>query len=196
MKKIGVFGSAFNPLHLGHMIIAEQAIARLDLDFVFLVPTKNPYHKNVDMADFKNRFEMACLEADLNDKIKVSDLESRFDGNSYTYDLLNLLREDYPDDSLFFIMGSDSLVSFKTWYRYEDLIKLSNFIVFKRPEDEDLTGLVDSYRSKGMRIHYFDDLQIQISSSFVRKSIKEGKSVRYILSDRVISYIKENGLYE
>lgn len=196
MKKIGIFGSSFNPIHLGHLILVDQAVERLDLDFVYLVPTKNPYHKNVDMLDFEMRLKMTGLEADINDKMIVSDIENHFQGNSYTYDVINLLQKKHPKDSLFFIMGSDSLINFDTWYRYEDLMKMANFVVFKRPKDRDLTDVLSSLRSKGMNIYYYDDLQIQISSSFIRRSIKEDKSVRYILSDRVINFIKENGLYE
>lgn len=196
MKKVGIFGSAFNPIHLGHLLMAEQAIERLNLDEVLLVPTKEPYHKKVDMIDFEDRYQLALIEAASNDRMRASDIEKVFEENSYTFNLINLLIEKYPDDKFYFIMGSDSLINFDTWYRAEKLISLMSFIVFQRPEDVSVVYLVDKYKRQGMDVYYFDDLQIQISSTYIRQSIRQGKSVKYLLSDEVITYIKENGLYE
>lgn len=196
MKKVGIFGSAFNPIHLGHLLMAEQAIERLNLDEVLLVPTKEPYHKKVDMIDFEDRYQLALIEAASNDRMRASDIEKVFEENSYTFNLINLLIEKYPDDKFYFIMGSDSLINFDTWYRAEKLICLMSFIVFQRPEDVSVVYLVDKYKRQGMDVYYFDDLQIQISSTYIRQSIRQGKSVKYLLSDEVITYIKENGLYE
>lgn len=196
MKKVGIFGSAFNPIHLGHLLMAEQTIERLNLDEVLLVPTKEPYHKKVNMLDFEDRYQLALIEAASNDRMRASDIEKVFEDNSYTFNLINLLREKYPDDKFYFIMGSDSLINFDTWYRAEELRSLMSFIVFQRPEDESVKDLVDKYKRQGMDVYYFDDLQIQISSTYIRQSIRQGKSVKYLLSDEVITYIKENGLYE
>ena len=93
-------------------------------------------------------------------------------------------------------MGSDSLVNFDTWYKYDKLLDMIEFIVFKRPGDEDLSDLIEEYRQVGMSIHYYDDLQLEISSTFIRESIKAGKSVRYLLSDEIIRYIESNRFYE
>lgn len=196
MMKIGLFGSSFNPLHIGHLAMADQAIERLGLDKLLLIPTKNPYHKKVDLLDFESRLSFCRLEAEMNEKLEVSDIESRIEGASYTYDVLLKLREIYPTDDLFFIMGSDSLINFHTWYKYEELIKMAKFVIFKRPDDLDISGLIEVYEARGMKIYYYDDLQMQVSSTFIRKSIKEGKSVRYLLTDALLNYIKEKGYYE
>ena len=194
--KIGIFGSSFNPLHIGHLAMIDQAIERLDLDKMLLVPTKNPYHKKVDLLDYEDRLKLCRLETRANGKLEVSDIESRIEGPSYTFDVLNKLSELYPGSDLYFIMGSDSLINFHSWHRHEQLIKMVTYVIFKRPEDPDINGLISDYRDLGMDIYYYDDLQMQISSTFIRKSLKEGKSVRYLLTDRSLNYIKENGYYE
>lgn len=196
MKKIGIFGSAFNPIHIGHLIIIQQAIERLKLDKVLLIPTKNPYHKKVQMLDFDIRCEMALIESLNNDRIEVSLIEKEFEDNSYTLNLVNLLKEKYSHDKFYFIMGSDSLINFDKWYRSEELKDLISFIVFQRPEDKHIKDMVDEYKKGGMDMYYYDDLQIQISSTFIRDSIKNKKSVKYILSDKIIDFIKKKGLYE
>ncbi len=196
MSRIGIFGSSFNPLHVGHLIMAEQAMERLLLDKVLLVPTKSPYHKRSQMLDFDKRYNMAVIEADLNDRIEVSDVEEKIEGNSYTFDVINLLKTEYPDSDFFFIMGSDSLIGFEKWYKADELLSMASFVVFQRPEDESVDGLVDDYKDKGMDIHYFNDLQIEISSTYIRNCLKEKKSVKYLLTEGVINYIKENNLYE
>lgn len=196
MSRIGIFGSSFNPLHVGHLIMAEQAMERLLLDKVLLVPTKSPYHKRSQMLDFDKRYNMAVIEADLNDRIEVSDVEEKIEGNSYTFDVINLLKTEYPDSDFFFIMGSDSLIGFEKWYKADELLSMASFVVFQRPEDESVDGLVDDYKDKGMDIHYFNDLQIEISSTYIRNCLKEKKSVKYLLTEGVINYIKENDLYE
>lgn len=196
MKRIGVFGSAFNPIHIGHLIMVEQAIERLNLDKVLLVPTKSPYHKKVEMIDFDHRYKMTVIESSLNDRIEASDIEKYLDGNSYTFDMINLLKDRYPNDSFYFIMGSDSLINFEKWYKSKELKTMINFIVFQRPDDKSVSNLVDKYKSEGLDISYFEDLQIQISSTYIRDSIKKNRSVKYLLSDRIIDFIRENGLYE
>ena len=194
--KIGIFGSSFNPLHIGHLAMIDQAIERLDLDKLLLVPTKNPYHKQVDLLDFEDRLSLCRIEVEVNRKLEISDIEARIEGPSYTYDVINKLIELYPESEFYFIMGSDSLINFHSWYRYEELIKMATYVIFKRPEDPDIKGKLSEYRKLGMDIYYYDDLQMQISSTFIRESLREGKSVRYLLTDRSLKYIKENGYYE
>lgn len=196
MNRIGIFGSSFNPIHIGHMIIADQAIERFNLDKILFVPTKTPYHKKSDILDFDFRTQMAYIEAQKHGKIEVSNVEQNIEGNSYTFDVIRLLEKEYRDTKFYFIMGSDSLVNFDTWYKYDKLLDMIEFIVFKRPGDEDLSDLIEEYRQVGMSIHYYDDLQLEISSTFIRESIKAGKSVRYLLSDEIIRYIESNRFYE
>lgn len=196
MNRIGIFGSSFNPIHIGHMIIADQAIERFNLDKILFVPTKTPYHKKSDILDFDFRTQMAYIEAQKHGKIEVSNVEQNIEGNSYTFDVIRLLEKEYRDTKFYFIMGSDSLVNFDTWYKYDKLLDMIEFIVFKRPGDEDLSDLIEEYRQVGMSIHYYDDLQLEISSTFIRESIKAGKSVRYLLSDEIIRYIESNKFYE
>lgn len=196
MRKIGLFGSSFNPLHVGHLIMSEQAIERLGLDQVLLIPTKNPYHKKVEMLDYEFRYKMAEIEAKKNARLSLSDVERNLESNSYTYDVIGLLREKYEDANFYFIMGSDSLIGFDKWYKKDDLMTLCSFVVFQRPEDDDVTELVKSYKAKGMDLYYFNDLQIEVSSTYIRNCIRYKKSVRYLLTDDIINFIEENKLYE
>lgn len=196
MRKIGLLGSSFNPPHLGHLLMAQQAIERFELEKVLLIPTKNPYHKKTQDLDYNIRFQMAQLEAKDNPKFELSSVENDISGKSYTYDVVNLLRKEYSDTSFYFIMGSDSLINFETWYKSNELIHMMNYIVFKRPEDEDIGYLISNYKDKGMALEYVEDVQVEISSSFIRKSVNEGKSIKYLVTDKIETYILENNLYE
>lgn len=194
--KIAIFGSSFNPIHLGHQIMMEQTLERLNLDKVLLVPTKNPYHKKTDLLDFEDRIKLLTPVREANDRFIISTIENNISGNSYTFDVINLLKQEYKSSEFYFIMGSDSLLNFSTWYKWKDLIKMTKFIVFKRPNDENVDDLVSEYRNLGMEIEYFDDLQFEISSTYIRNSVKNNKSIRYLVDEKVIGIIESNGYYK
>ena len=197
MKKIGVLGASFDPIHIGHLMLAQQAKERLGLDKVLLVPTKTPYHKKNTMLSFDKRLDMVKATIFDNEDLELSDIESRIEGNSYTFDVINLLKGDYPDDEFYFIMGTDSLINFKTWHRYEELATLATFVVFKRPGDREdqIISAKEDFLSISDSLVYFDDLQMEISSTFLRRSIKENKSIRYLVDDKTLKWIKDTGYY-
>nr|WP_276939385.1 nicotinate (nicotinamide) nucleotide adenylyltransferase [Helcococcus sueciensis] len=194
--QIGIFGSSFNPVHIGHLIISEQARYRLNLDKVLLVPTANPYHKQVDLLDFSHRYNMAMLISEDNEHFDISNVEENIEGNSYSFDVINELKKIYTNDDFYFIIGSDSFNKIHTWYRYEDLLKMVNLVVFKRP-GYDIDGkMFDKINSIYKNLIYYDDLQLEISSTYIRKSIKNGYCPKYLLHESTIKYIKEHRLWQ
>lgn len=196
MRKIGIFGSSFNPLHIGHLIIAEQARVRLGLDKVLFVPTGNPYHKDVEELEFDTRYEMTEESIKDNPYFEMSDIEKNISGNSYSYDVVKMLMER-EEAEYYFIMGSDSLNNLKTWYKYEEFLNLVHVIVFARPNYESSKELIDELDNISYKnLYYYDDLLLEISSSYIRKSIESGYTPKYMLTDESIRYIEEHKLWK
>lgn len=195
MEKIGIFGSSFNPIHISHLILSEQARIRLNLDKVLFVPTANPYHKKVDLLDYDIRFEMTRRTINDNKYFEMSDIEKNIIINSYSYNVMKELIE-INDANYYFIIGSDSINNLHTWFEYEKFLQLVNLVVFKRPGyDIDLI-MLEEYRNKTSKeIFYYDDLQMEISSTNIRNLIKENIIPRYILKDQTIKFIQENNLW-
>ncbi len=192
MRKIGILGASFNPIHIAHLIIAEQARIRLDLDKILFIPTFNPYHKNVNLMDYDDRVKMVKDIIKDNKYFSLSEIEKNIEGNSYSLNIINALIEEEKAD-YYFIIGSDNLLSIDTWYKYEDLIKTVNLIIFERPGYPYDKDLVEKYQSiTDKKIYYFDDLQMQISSSMIRESIRNDVYPRYILADKSIKFLKEH----
>lgn len=193
MKKIGVFGSAFNPIHIGHLIMSEQARVRLGLDKVLFIPTLNPYHKKVDLINFDLRYKMTENAIKNNKYFQVSSVEKDISGNSYSYNIMQKLIEN-ENAEYYFIMGTDSFNQLDTWYRYTNLLSIVKLIVFKRPGYKVDIDKLEQYKNL-TNIYYFDDLQIQISSTFIRNEIKENRYPKYLLLDNTINFIKEYKLW-
>lgn len=193
MKKIGIFGSSFNPIHIGHLIICERAREELDLDEILLIPTLNPYHKRVDLASFNDRVKMLKASVSDNPNFRISEIEADIIGNSYSLNVIKRLKDIQKAD-YYFIVGSDSLEKIHTWFRYEEFLSEIKLIVFKRP-NHDVDELIQKYK-KNTEIYYFDDVQIEISSSDIRKRIKHNKSTKYMLLEKTIEYIEDNSLYK
>lgn len=193
MKKIGVFGSSFNPIHIGHLIISEQARVRLGLDKVLFIPTFNPYHKKVDLVNFDLRYKMTENAIKDNKHFEISSIEKDISDNSYSYDIMKKLIKNEKAE-YYFIIGTDSFNQLDTWYKYIDLLNLVKLIVFERPRYEIDFDKLEQYK-KLTEIHYFEDLQLQISSTFIRNEIKENRFPKYLLLDETINFIKEYRLW-
>src|SRR5574344_393494 len=194
--KVGLFGSSFNPIHIGHLVIAEQARIRLGLDKVLFIPTANPYHKKVDLLDYDIRYEMVEETIKDNKYFEISDIEKNLKKNSYSYDVVKKLKKKSNDD-YYFIMGSDSFQEIETWYEYNKFIDLLDLVVFKRPgydvEGDHLNKMRNFSKN---RIFYFDDLQLEISSTYIRNSIRDGYITKYLLREETIAYKKEKKLWQ
>lgn len=187
--KIGILGGTFNPIHIGHLILAEEAREKLGLDKVIFVPTFLPPHKdNSNIAPASDRLTMIKLAIEGNKYFIVSDLEIKRNGRSYTIDTIKEFKDKFGSDDLYFIIGSDLLKYLEEWKDLNEIIKIVKFIAATRP----------GYPLEKMP-SYINTLPIRavdISAFGIRECVKENKSFRYLLPERVYNYIKKRGLYK
>jgi len=188
--RIGLFFGSFNPIHVGHLIIANYMANYSDLQSVWLVISPhNPLKNKSSLANMYDRLEMARLATEDNEKIKVSDIEFKLPQPSYTIDTLTFLRERYPEHQFTLIMGADNLVSLKKWKNYEILLRDYKIAVYPRP------GFENPEFADHPSITITDTPVMEISSTFIRKAIKERKSVQYMIPDKVFKFIDSKNLY-
>jgi len=190
MNKIGLFFGSFNPIHTGHLIIANYMANHTDLSEVWLmVSPHNPLKKKSSLANMYDRLEMVNLALDHAECVKSSDFEFRLQQPSYTIDTLTHLQERYPEKEFVLIMGSDNLVSLKKWKNYEIILRDYKIYVYPR----------QNYRDEEMANHPSITITntplMEISSTFIRKSISANKNIQFFLPDSVIEFIDKKGLY-
>ena len=195
--KIGIFGGAFNPVHNGHIQLMRSYLDELELDRLILVPTANPPHKTgAYLVSEDDRINMLKLLVSIDKRIEVSDIEFRRQGKSYTYLTLKELKEEYPDDELYLIIGSDQYLAFNTWYMPDEILKLAKVCTMARTQP-DVEKLYEYRREnanmKDTVICEFDIFEA--SSTDIRRRIKEGKSVSHLVPEAVENYIREHRLY-
>ncbi len=189
--KIGLFFGSFNPIHTGHLIIANHFAQGLDLQQVwFVVSPQNPLKKSEDLLDQEHRLKMVELAIENNDNLKSSDIEFHLPKPSYTIDTLNNLREKYPDHEWVLIMGADSVGTLPMWKEYEKLISDFEILVYPRP----FYTISEPSLFPNMKLINNVPL-IEISATYIRTAIKAGKNCRYLLPESVYGYIMKNGLY-
>ncbi|HHH54988.1 MAG TPA: nicotinate-nucleotide adenylyltransferase [Bacteroidetes bacterium] len=189
--KIGLYFGSFNPVHTGHLIIANHVINFTDMDEVWLVISpQNPFKKRQNLINSYDRLALVELAIGDYDRIKPCTIEFNMPVPSYTIDTLTYLKEKYPDFEFNLIMGSDNLVNFHHWKNYDVILKYYNLIVYLRPGFEDVPFL--NHKS----VTALDAPLLEISSSFIRKLIKEGKSIRYLVPDSVYNEIMLSNLYK
>ncbi len=249
MQEIGLFCGTFNPVHLGHLLIAEAARSQFALDKVIFVVSPHPPHRNNrELLDGEARYSLLCRAIAENQYFQASDLELKRQGKSYTIDTVESLKVQFPDARISLIIGSDNLKSFDTWHRYQDLAKQVRLLVVPRlrvvqataeggttvlaqsqinnksennksesdisesnisesdnnrsENSEEMTASLDSsqtlahYLSLYPQVELVDFPGIAISASEVRKRIKEGKSVLYMVPPAVCQLIDKNGYYK
>lgn len=197
--KIGVFGGSFNPIHNGHLALAEHASDMADLDRTVIIPAyESPFKLGTGGSDSVHHLRMAELAVRGNDRLTVSDMEVVKTETSYTVDTLRELAEQNPEDRLYFIIGADSFFNIEMWWRSEELLTTWPFVVGCRPgyDNEELRRFAESLREKyGAEIHIVPVPQLDISSTDIRRRCAEGRSIRYLVPDAVDAYIRDNGLY-
>lgn len=197
--KIGVFGGTFNPPHLAHLNIAEDFSRRLNFDKLIIIPTYQPPHKQAQsLADGEDRLEMCRLLFDA-ENTEISDMEIRRQGKSYTYDTLCQLEEKYPEAELYLIIGSDMLLSFHKWYRYEDILRKCTLCVLTRENDID-NAHMKAYAIETLGLGegniVFSSLEPTVlSSTRIREMVARGEDVSTLTGEKVWAYIKEKRLY-
>ncbi len=195
--RIGVFGGTFNPPHQGHKRLALEFMGRLSLDLMLIIPTYTPPHKeSVGLVNGEDRLNM-CRLCFSEKGFEVSDIELKRKGKSYTVNTLQELKEIYPNDELFFIMGSDMLLSFHTWREPDTILSLATVCAATR--EKGLTVELENYVNeryfdKRDRFKILDFTPIEISSTEIRDEISNDNEAQ-MLSFDVESYIKERGLY-
>jgi nicotinate-nucleotide adenylyltransferase len=187
--KIGILGGTFNPIHIGHLILAEEAREKLNLDRIIFVPTFLPPHKdNSDIAGANDRLTMVRLAVANNKYFSVSDLEIMRDGQSYTIDTIKEFKREYSRDELYFIIGSDLLKYLDDWKDLNDVIKMVKFIAATRP-GYPLEKIPSYIATVAIRA-------VDVSGFEIRSCIKENKSFRYLVPDSVYEYIIKRKLYK
>jgi len=187
--KIGLYFGSFNPIHVGHLIIAQTLFQRGGLDQVwFVVSPQNPFKKQESLAHEHDRLRMVELAIDDNFQFRASDVEFRMPRPSYTIDTLTYLSDKYPQHQFSLFLGSDNLSHFHKWKNHQAI--LDNYPILVYP----LPGEVKTLDHPG--VSYLDAPLLDISATFIRQCIQEGLSVRYLLPERVEGYILDKKLYE
>lgn len=199
-KKIGIMGGTFNPIHNGHLLLAEEARECFNLDEVLFMPSGNSYMKNAEsILDGRMRAEMTALAIKTNPHFKLSLMEIERKGPTYTFETVSELKRENPDNEFFFLMGADSLLSLEKWKNPDIIFKKCTIIVAIRGNDSEpkvktaISGLCEKYQA-GIRL--LPVRHIDISSSEIRERLVSGKSVRYMIPEAVLTYIYENHLYQ
>ncbi|MFN2341056.1 MAG: nicotinate-nucleotide adenylyltransferase [Halanaerobium sp.] len=196
-KRVAIFGGTFDPPHLGHLILAEQIKNSFDLaEIIFMPAGKPPHKKNKDILPDRHRFKMLKLTIDENPEFSLSDWELKKDGYSYTANTLSEFVPQLDAEEVFFIIGADSLAEIFKWKDPKYLLNEGKFIVFNRP-GYNLNGILkaEKYLPFSKNISTYQGLNIEISSSLIRKEIKKGNSIRYLTTDKIKKYIEKNNLY-
>lgn len=198
IKKTGIMGGTFNPIHYGHLLLAESAREELLLDQVLFMPSGNSYMKDqASIASKADRIAMTSLAIEGNPYFKLSTLETDREGDTYTCDTLIQLQDLLPEHELYFILGADSLSSIDRWKKPESIFKNCTLVASVREGSyEKIKEKADFLKQKyGAKIHLLPERNIDISSTEIRNRLKEGRSVNYMLPDKVFEYIKEKGIY-
>lgn len=199
MKKYGIFGGSFNPIHYGHLMICEYIKEEMGLDKVIFIPTGNPPHKEIDVSA-EDRYQMVKLAIASNPDFEISDIETTRVKLSYTVDTIKELKKTYKEEKLYFLIGLDSLFQLKTWKKLKDLSREIEFVVAQRPgylDEKNIKREIEFLReSYGTKITLIKTPLYEISSTDLRQRIKEDKSLRYLIPEKVIDYIKESDFYK
>ena len=188
--KTGLFFGSFNPVHTGHMIIANFMATQSDLHEVWMVVSpQNPFKAKKSLAKDHDRLHLVHLAIGDNPRLKASNIEFNLPKPSYTIDTLTYLKEKFPKKEFALIMGGDNLGNFHKWKNYEQILANHEIYVYKRPQYElgDLAG--------HPKINIMEAPLMQISASYIRRCIQENHSIQYLVPDTVFDYINNNALY-
>ncbi len=186
--RTGIFGGRFDPIHIGHLILARDVLEHANLDRILFLLSYSPPHKKVSL-DFDSRLQLLEVALSSYEKFEACTIEKDLAlHKSYTVEILKALKERLNEDELFFIMGEDQFLKLDTWYKPEELFKLSNVVVLKRHEGEQKTR----YSEKVM---YINQRIVEISSTEIRERIKKGLPITCFVPQSVEQIIKEKGFY-
>ncbi len=189
--RVGLFFGSFNPVHIGHMIIANHLAELEKLDQVWMVVSpQNPFKQKHTLANNYDRLHLVRLAIDTHTKIRASDIEFELSIPSYTIDTLTYLKEKFPENEFSLIMGGDNLINFHKWKNADQILKDHHIFVYNRP----------NYKSVDLinhpHVHVVEAPLLDISSSYIRNLIVEGRSFRYLVPEPVYDYISGSNMYQ
>ncbi len=191
MKRLGILGGTFNPIHNGHLAMAEKALKEFKLDEIIFIPTNIPPHKDLaELIDKEDRFKMVKLAIEGKERFSISRIELDREGTSYAIDTFKELNK--KGDKLYYIIGMDSLNEMMEWKDPLSLFSYCEFIVAKRPGENEDSPLLKSHANK---IHVMN-LNENVSATNIRHMIVEGEQVSELISKEVLEYIQDKGLYQ
>ncbi|MBI4203166.1 MAG: nicotinate-nucleotide adenylyltransferase [Chloroflexi bacterium] len=198
--RIGIMGGTFDPIHMAHLVLAEDARERLGLSYVLFIPTGDPWLKREKpLASPAERLRMVELAVESNAFFHALDVEVRREGPTYTADTLEYLRGDLtPQDELFFMLGMDSLAELPRWYRPNRVVELCSPVAFRRPgvSEHVLEAAMKAAPLLRRKLILMDTPLLDVSSTDIRQRVAEGRSIRYLVPDAVEEFIRENRLYQ
>ena len=199
LKKTGILGGTFNPIHIGHLMLAQNALEYCKLDKVLIMPSGCSYFKDPDtVVSTEHRVKMTALAIEGNPRFELSTIEADRSGNSYTYETLEILCDQENDTQFYYIIGADTLFSMETWKRPEDIFSRCSVVCARRDGmDEDaLTDKAEELKNRfDAKVILMDLPEVPVSSTAIRELLGKGMSLKYYLDDKVIKYIGDNGLY-
>ncbi len=196
--KIGIMGGTFDPIHYAHLATAEFIRDNYNLDKILFIPSGNPPHKNRNITNKYDRYNMVLLSTVNNENFIVSDIEIKRESRTYTIDTLKSLKQIYKDTEIYFITGADAICDIETWKDVEDNFKLANFIAATRPG---ISLLKANEKIKELKLKYNANIEsvyvpsLDISSTYIREQLTNKKTIRYLVPELVQEYIYNKKLY-
>jgi nicotinate-nucleotide adenylyltransferase len=192
-KMLGVLGGTFDPIHMGHLVLAEQVREKFQLERVIFIPCASPPHKTEqELSSTRDRFEMTKLALEGNPYFFVSDIELKREGLSYTVETLRELKGLYKDSEVYFLTGSDVLNEITTWKDPEEIYKLAKIVIAVRP-GFDKFDPENHFAKKSIIV---DITGMDISSTQIREKVRNGESIKYLVPSKVEEYIRKRNLYK
>ncbi len=197
-RKIGLYFGSFNPIHMGHLVIANHMATHTDLDEVWLVVTpQSPHKQRSALIAFDHRMQMVRLAISDNAALSATDVESRLMEPHYTAATMRYMRQEHPEVEFSIIIGEDNFDTLHTWKDYLDLLEHHRFLVYpRRTPDVPLANVEEGVSWSHQKVHPCNAPMISISSTYLRQAILNKKDIRYLLPDKVLNYIGSNHLYE
>lgn len=201
---IGILGGTFNPIHFGHLRIALEVAETCNLEQVRFIPSAVPPHRQQPEASAEQRLQMVCLATADEARFVVDDRELKRQGSSYTVDTLRSLKQDFPQQTLTFIMGMDAFAHFQSWYDWESILALCHIIVVQRPEYDEIPQWCQSHVLSNSRelleqaqggILFLPVTALAVSATMIRSALKNQQSPRYLIPESVLNYINTHQLY-
>ncbi len=192
-KRIGIFGGSFDPIHHGHLLMAQDAVEECNLDRVVFIPAlQSPLKSGLSSASPSDRLEMTRIAVQGDSRFTASSIEIEREGPSYSIDTIEILRNLHPNDHLFWMIGADQAEQLKDWRKMEQIARLIEFICFSRKGSE----MPDSGSIENLKVHFCGKRTVEISSTEIRARLKNNLPIKYFLPGPVLDYITTKGLYK